>query len=434
MADVEVVAICSNPGCDQPGTKSCSACKITPYCGSICQTADWPKHKEECPGHLRKVGMNNLVKALEFDRQKNWAQSLRYAELAATKLKQLKDRSLETVERIDAAMKCKFNALNFMDRKREAMECAEENYTLWAMNHMRNPGSMRAALGLIQSCIHNDEYEDAVRYGHHAMFMINEMTDNLIPVEQRPPFLADTSRLLAVAMYRFAEDGGYPPEEVQKAGEEAIGHARKALEIHTQLHGPVCDEVAHDLGALATTLGYFNDIDHEQVLRLHEQATAMYSRLEGSSSLNVAVCEDKMGRMFHSRAMRALDADDLDRCITNLKLALPRYRAAVRIFKIVNLKDRAAEALSNIAQTEGNLGHVYGNRALTARAANDLDRCMTDLELALPHHREAARTYREINDTENADGALKNIEIFEFRIRDTRTARAAAATTTTGRR
>ena len=150
VADVEVKS-CSNPGCDQPGTNSCSACKTTVYCGVICQTTDWTHHKEECPGHLRKVGMATLAKAAVLERQQNWTQLLRLGELAAVKLKKLKDRRLETVQAIDGALSCKFNALTFMDRHREALECIKECYSLWAMNHLRNPGSMTAALALIQS-------------------------------------------------------------------------------------------------------------------------------------------------------------------------------------------------------------------------------------------------------------------------------------------
>ena len=67
---------CSNPGCGLPGINQCSACKTTVYCGPICQSAHWIHHKEECPGHLLKVGMSNLVKAKEFDRANNWPKSL----------------------------------------------------------------------------------------------------------------------------------------------------------------------------------------------------------------------------------------------------------------------------------------------------------------------------------------------------------------------
>ena len=86
-------------------------CKETPYCSAKCQSADWPHHKEECQGQLRKTGMGHLLKAQEFQKVENWAQTLRYGELAATKLKQLKDRSLETVEAISDALASVNNAL-----------------------------------------------------------------------------------------------------------------------------------------------------------------------------------------------------------------------------------------------------------------------------------------------------------------------------------
>ena len=117
---------CACPGCDQPGTNQCSACKTTPYCGPICQTADWAHHKEECPGHLRKVGLTNLEKAKGFRRERNWPQTLRHAELAATKLKQMKDRPVELIELIDEALRLKYNALSFMGRHREALDCAKD--------------------------------------------------------------------------------------------------------------------------------------------------------------------------------------------------------------------------------------------------------------------------------------------------------------------
>ena len=79
------MSTCSNPGRDQPGTHQCSACKKKNYCSPSCQTADWPIHKEECPGHLRKVGLANLEKARGFDRVSNLKQTFRYADLAANK-------------------------------------------------------------------------------------------------------------------------------------------------------------------------------------------------------------------------------------------------------------------------------------------------------------------------------------------------------------
>ena len=366
MSEVAEVKVkpCSNPGCDQPGTKSCSACKTTLYCCVICQTADWTHHKEECAGHLRKVGMANLVKAKGFYRSQNWVQSLRYGELAATKLKQLKDRRLETVQAISDALGCKFNALNFTARHSEAMECIKECYTLWAMNHIRNPGSMNAALHLIQSCLHNEEYEDAESYARHAYFMIAEMTDNFIPADQRPKFLAEVSYYLAAAILGLAKAGGIPPEEKQKAGEEAIDHARKALELHPQLCGTESAEIAADLNVLAGALEYFNDIDDDEVPRLHEQSIAIYCRVEGNSSLNVAVGERKLVAAYYNRARRGHAANDLDQCVANLELALPHYREAARIYRANNHVDSADKSLRKVADVEERI-----RRAATAAGA-----------------------------------------------------------------
>ena len=357
MADLEVTT-CSNPGCDQPGTSSCSACKTTVYCCVICQTADWPHHKEECQGHLRKIGTANLAKAKGFQQQQNYAQSLRYGELAATKLKQLKDRRLETVEAIDEALTCKYNALGRMGRQREALECIKECYTLWAMNHLRHPGSIRAALSLIQSCLHNKEYEDAERYARHAYFMIAEMTDNFIPADEQPRFLADVSYWLASAIYWLAQSGGIPLEEKQKAGEEAIAHARKALEMRTQLYGSESTKVAASMASLATVLNYFNDVDDDEILILIGQAITIYSQVEGSTSMNVAVDENDLGNAYKGRAMRAQDANDLDRSLANFKLALSHYREAARIFRIINHVDSADGVLRNVDEAEKRIREI----------------------------------------------------------------------------
>ena len=119
---------CANPGCSEPGTNKCSSCKTTPYCGPICQTAHWPTHKESCDGRLRKMGMHYLAKAKSFDGDHNWPQLLRYNDLAATKLKQLKDRPLDA---ISAALGIKCTALGFLGQYREQLECAKEWYCLW---------------------------------------------------------------------------------------------------------------------------------------------------------------------------------------------------------------------------------------------------------------------------------------------------------------
>ena len=315
-----------------------------------------------------KVGTANLVKANGFHREQNWVQALRYGELAATKLKQLKDRRIETVQAINDALGCKFDALQFMDRHGEAMECAKENYTLWAMNQMRNPGSIRAALLLIQSCLHNEEYEDAEHYARHAMFMINEMTDNFIPVDQRPRFLADGSYYLALAVYRLAAARGITPVEKQKAGEEAIELARKALEIYTQLHGTESAQVAGGMGTLADILDYFNDVDDDEILRLYEQSIAISRRVEGGSSFNVAIGEFNLANAYINRTNIAQVANDLDRCMANYELALPHFREAARIYRLNTHVDKADDALRIIAHTEGEIRHLRAAAAASAAA------------------------------------------------------------------
>ena len=318
---------------------------------------------------MRKLGKANLEKAMGFHRGRNWVQTLRYAELATTKLKLLKDRRLETVQAIDQALGCQFDALTLMARHREAMECIKECYTLWAMNHLRNPGSMRAALSLIQSCIHNEEFEDAERYARHAMFMVAEMTDSFIPSDQQPRFLADVSYWLASAILAMAQAGGIPPAEKQKAGEEVIVLARRALELHTQLSGAESTQVAADLGVLADALDCFNDVDDDEVLRLREQAIAIYRRVEGSSSVNVAATEGNLGNAYSLRASRALAANDLDRCLANQELALPHRREAARIYRAVNYVDKADTALRSVARMEEEIRQTRIAIAATAAVA-----------------------------------------------------------------
>ena len=366
VAEVAEVKPCSDPGCDQPRTKSCSACKTAAYCCISCQKADWPKHKEECDGHLRKVGIANLEKAKGFEQKQNWVQALRYGEIATTKLTKLKDRRLETVKLINDALTMKYNAYGMMGRYKEAKECAEENYTLWAMNHIRNPSSMEAALALVQSCLHNGEHEDAEHYARHAMFMINDMNDNFIPSEQRSQFVADGSYYLARAIFHLTQAGGIPPEGKQKSGEEAIELSRQALKIHTQLHGTESPFVAREMCSLAEVLDYFNDVDDNEVLRLHEQARSLARRVEGSLSPNMAASEGKSGRAYSNRARRANNANDLDRCLDNLEMALPHYREAARICRVINHVDSADLHLQDVAQVEEKIKTIRMIKAVEA--------------------------------------------------------------------
>ena len=238
-------------------------------------------------------------------------------------------------------MRIKYNALIFTDQKKEALECAQERYSLWAAGYMRNSGMLNAAFPLIDGLLHNAEYEQAALIAATAHEMVTCDTDNIIPEEKRRTFIAHASRMLAQATYHLAVTGGISPEKKQKTGEETIALARKALEIDTQMHGNESNEVAMDMGILGDILTYFNGVDNDEALRLYEQSIVILSRVQGSLSPNVANSKHSLGVFYHRRANGARDANDLDRCVVNLELALPQYREAARIYTAINYADNA---------------------------------------------------------------------------------------------
>ena len=337
---VAAMATCANPGCDQPGTNKCSGCKTTPYCGPICQTVHWTIHKEFCDGRLRKMGMTYLEKARDFHRVHNWSQLLRYSELAATKLKQLKDRPIED---ISTALNHKCAALGFLSQYREQLECAKEWYCLWNTKPT-DVGAICAAFALIESCIQNNEYVDAHLYASTLNEIINHKYDNKIPEDQRQRYIAKGAYFLALATLRLAQDGGIPPGEKQKAGVEVIALARRALEIHTQLYGTEDNNVAGDTVVLADALNVFINDGDDEILRLYEQAIAIYTRVYGSSSVNAAVSEGKLAAVFYKRAEKVRVANDLDRELANLKMALTHIRESSRIYQATARVDDANRA------------------------------------------------------------------------------------------
>ena len=364
MAEAVKVPICSRPGCDQPGTKQCSACKTKAYCGPICQTTDWPSHKEHCPGHLRKVGMAHLQKANAFNQDTDWEQTLRYGELALVKLKQLNDRPIEA---IDQALHCKFNALNYMGQHRKAMECAKECYCLYLTNHTHPPAIM-AGFDLIESCIHNGEFADAHLYASTTWETITLSRDSHIPDDRLQWFTATGAYFLAKATINLARSGGIPPKELQASGKEAIALARRALEIKSQLHGPNDGQVAHVVRLLADTLDFFNNVDSDESIRLYERSIAIQAREEGRLSVNVGVGEKNLAYAYQQRAERACIANDVDRELTNLELALPHYREAARVYRAIDFEERADIAAHCADRVEETLRRLRIAKAAAAAA------------------------------------------------------------------
>ena len=357
---------CSNPGCDQPGSHKCAACNTTPYCGPICQTAHWAHHRESCEGHLLKIGKAHFVKAKGFYSTNNWVQMLRHSDLALGKFNAMKKRPLESISDV-LAIKCV--ALQNLGRHAEYLQCAKDKYNLWAMARgPAHPCTIEAAFFLIDGLLNNDEFEDAYFFARTLWEIIhtNNHVDNDIPGNKRQGYVAHAAELFARATWRFANSGGIPPEEKQKAGEEAIARARQSVDIHAQLHGTESGRASSSMNTLASVLDFFHDANDDEVLRLTEQAIVIDTRVCGRMSASVGANEHCLGHAYHRRAEKAHGANDLDRCIENLELALSHYREAAQIYKAINHMDAADNSLRCVAQVEEKLRQGRIARAATA--------------------------------------------------------------------
>ena len=384
------LSCCSNPGCNQPGTNQCSACKTTPYCGPICQSAHWTKHKEECEGHLLKIGKAHLAKAKGFHDADNWLQELRYSDLALVKFNAMKKRPLEA---ISDALGYKCQALKYLGRYPESLQCAKDNYNLWALARgPAHPMTIQAAFYLIESLLFNEEYEDAELYARTLWEIIhtNNHRDNDIPGDKREEYVAKASGLLAQATYRLAESGGIPPEEMQQAGEEAIARARQSLEIRIQLYGTESTQVAMIMGVLAGVREYFNDNDDE-VLGLYQQSIAIYTRESGSTSMNVGTSMYNLGAAYCNRADKAHASNDLDREQANLELALPRYREAARIYTAINHTQWATSSLRDVVDIDQRLRQLGIVREAAEAEAKATEEEVEEREVGEGEEAEAAR-------------------------------------------
>ena len=109
--------------------------------------------------------------------------------------------------------------------------------------------------------------------------------------------------------------------------------------------------------------------DEEEVLRLYEESTVIYIRVYGSLSANAGMCEQNLACVYEQRAIRAEDSNDLDRCMANLELALPHFREAARLYGANNHMEQADGALCSVLRTEGEKLRIASNRALASSAA-----------------------------------------------------------------
>ena len=221
---------------------------------------------------------------------------------------------------------------------------------------------------MIESCIQNKEFADAHLYASTLWEIINHKHDNKIPVDRREAYIARGAYHLAQSLLHLAQSGGIPSEEKPKIGQEAIALLRRALEINTQRFGERDVKVAHAMCAIADALDYFNDVDDDEVIRLLERSTAIFTRVYGAVSVNAATSDTNVGGALLARATRANAAHDLDREQTNLNLALLRFVEASRIFRIVDRLDMVEQTTNGIAEIEAKLRWVATARTALAAA------------------------------------------------------------------
>ena len=261
---------------------------------------------------MLKLGKSNLAKAGGFHDANNWPQTIRHADLSVTKLKQLKDRPIKLM---DEALALKCNALNMIGHYREGLEAAKERYCLYLTCHT-HPPAIYASFEVIQCCIHNKEYADAILYARTLWETITLSRDSHIPDKLREEFTARGALELSRAMFRSAESENIPVNERVEAGIEAIVLARRALEIYTQLHGAESSRAAIAMLTLANVLGFFHDDnDDDEVQRLLENAKDIFAREENSLSANVTTCEKNLGNMYTKESRKARVSKDLDRLV-----------------------------------------------------------------------------------------------------------------------
>ena len=220
-----------------------------------------------------------------------------------------------------------------MDRNKEALECAKEWYCLWLTKHT-HPPAIDAAFALIESCVHNGEYDDARLYAHTTWETITLSRDSHIPDSQREEFTARGAHYVAKSIFAMVQSGGIPAEEKEEAGNEAIARARQALDTFSRLHGIERKTVAMAKVMLAQVLNFFKEEDDDEAIQLFEQSKAIYIQLQGNSSIKVGEIEEDLGALYYNKAKRALEGtNDLHNTLSYVDLSLPRLREAVRIYR-----------------------------------------------------------------------------------------------------
>ena len=120
------------------------------------------------------------------------------------------------------------------------------------------------------------------------------------------------------------------------------------------------------MGTLSDILDYFNNVDDEEVFRLIEQAISIYGRVNGYLSEDVASSRHKLGIAYLRKVLRAFQANDVERCLAILDIALPHYHEAARIYRAIDRMDSADAVLHSAAYADVNFRRIITNRVVPA--------------------------------------------------------------------
>ena len=258
-----------------------------------------------------------------------------------------------------------------MGKLKEALESAKERYCLYLTKHT-HPPAIIASFALIESCIHNKEFFDAVLYARTTWETITGRGESHIPDNMREAFTARGAKELARALLNFAQQGNLPMEEKKETGKEAIMLARRALEIDTQVNGAESLQEGSDMAALAQVLSFFSEMDgDDETVRLYDQSTAIYALVEGNLSKNVAVNEYNVGLFYYNRSKREITVDTMDQCVADLELSLSRFHEAARIYRVIDHVDDVNGAMQFVKHAEELLRLATPARASASAATTE---------------------------------------------------------------
>ena len=158
------------------------------------------------------------------------------------------------------------------------------------------------------------------------------MTDITIPSALYKQFEADVEYYLSSTILKCSKSKNDAVEDREQKREEAISHARKALNLYEQLYGSRHQEVVEAVHNLSLILTYFCPENEDEDLRLLLRSLFLYQELETESSINVGICRNELFGLYVTKAEKA----EGESRIKYLKLAHLNLASAKSTFLALN--------------------------------------------------------------------------------------------------